>query len=132
MRKTPGEDRVNNPGQTEESAQAGPPASPAEESSPAEEQFWKLRLYVAGTTPKSLAALANLKRICEEHLADRYEIERVDLMASPGRAREDQIIAIPTLVRKQPGPQRKAIGDLSNERRVLRILGLAQERSGEA
>jgi circadian clock protein KaiB len=83
---------------------------------------WELRLYVAGQTPKSLAALANLKRICEEHLFGQYRIEVIDLMQNPQLAREDQILAIPTLVRKLPEPLRKIIGDLSNQERVL--LGL--------
>lgn len=80
---------------------------------------WELRLYVAGQSPKSLAALANLKRICEQHLVGDYRIEVVDLLENPHLAREDQIIAIPTLVRKLPEPLRKIIGDLSNSERVL-------------
>jgi circadian clock protein KaiB len=83
---------------------------------------WELRLYVAGQTPKSLAAFANLKRICDEHLYGQYRIEVIDLMENPHLAREDQILAIPTLVRKLPEPLRKIIGDLSNKERVL--LGL--------
>jgi circadian clock protein KaiB len=82
-------------------------------------QTWELRLYVAGQTPKSLAAFANLKRICEEHLVGQYQIEVIDLMQNPHLAREDQILAIPTLVRKLPEPLRKIIGDLSNKERVL-------------
>jgi circadian clock protein KaiB len=85
-------------------------------------EVWELRLYVAGQTPKSLAAFANLKRICEEHLRGQYQIEVIDLMQNPHLAREDQILAIPTLVRKLPEPLRKIIGDLSNKERVL--LGL--------
>jgi circadian clock protein KaiB len=85
-------------------------------------ETWELRLYVAGQTPKSLAAFANLKRICEEHLYGQYQIEVIDLMENPHLAREDQILAIPTLVRKLPEPLRKIIGDLSNKERVL--LGL--------
>jgi circadian clock protein KaiB len=80
---------------------------------------WELRLYVAGQTPKSLAAFSNLKRICEEHLMGQYQIEVIDLMQNPHLAREDQILAIPTLVRKLPEPLRKIIGDLSNKERVL-------------
>ncbi len=80
---------------------------------------WELRLYVAGQTPKSLAAFANLKRICEEHLLGQYRIEVIDLLENPHLAREDQILAIPTLVRKLPQPLRKIIGDLSNQERVL-------------
>lgn len=80
---------------------------------------WRLRLYVAGQTPKSITALANLKRLCESHLAGRYHIEVVDLLNQPHLARRDDIVVIPTLVRKLPPPIRKIIGDLSNEERVL-------------
>lgn len=80
---------------------------------------WRLRLYVAGNTPKSTAALGNLRRICEEHLAGKYEIEVVDLIRNPQLARGDQILAVPTLVRKLPPPLRRIIGDLSNTERVL-------------
>jgi circadian clock protein KaiB len=80
---------------------------------------WQLRLYVAGQTPKSLAAFANLKRICEEHLEGKYSIEVVDLLVNPQLAKGDQILAIPTLVRKLPEPIMKIIGDLSNTERVL-------------
>ena len=83
------------------------------------EDFYDLRLYVAGQTPKSVAALANLKRFCEEHLAGKYRIEVVDLVENPKLARSDQILAIPTLVRRLPEPIRKIIGDLSNSERVL-------------
>ena len=82
-------------------------------------ETWDLRLYVAGQTPKSLAAFANLTRICEEHLAGRYRIEVIDLMQHPKLARDDQIVAIPTLVRKLPDPIRKIIGDLSDTERAL-------------
>lgn len=82
-------------------------------------EVWELRLYVAGQSPKSLAAFANLKRICEEYLDGQYQIEVIDLMQNPQLAREDQILAIPTLVRKLPEPLRKIIGDLSNKERVL-------------
>lgn len=81
--------------------------------------FWDLRLYVAGQTPRSMAAIANLKRLCEEHLPGRHRIEVVDLMENPRLARTDQILAIPTLVRTLPNPIRKVIGDLSNSERVL-------------
>jgi circadian clock protein KaiB len=80
---------------------------------------WQLRLYVAGQTAKSAAALRNLERMCETHLAGRYEIEVVDLLINPKLAAGDQILAVPTLVRKFPEPIRKIIGDLSNEERVL-------------
>jgi circadian clock protein KaiB len=86
--------------------------------------MWNLRLYVAGQTPRSLAALANLKRLCEEHLPQRYSIEVVDLIENPQLARGDQILAIPTLVRKLPVPMRKIIGDLSNTERALVGLDL--------
>jgi len=80
---------------------------------------YDLRLYVAGQTPRSLQAFANLRRICEEHLAGRYRIEIIDLLEKPQLAKGDQILAIPTLVRSLPAPIRKIIGDLSNEDRVL-------------
>jgi len=86
--------------------------------------FWQLRLYVAGQTPKSLVAFANLKKICEEHLAGCYRIEIIDLLENPTLAKGDQILAIPTLVRKLPEPVRKIIGDLSNTERVLVGLDL--------
>lgn len=80
---------------------------------------WQLKLYVAGNTARSSAALENLKRVCETHLAGRYSIEIVDLLVNPKLAAGDQILAVPTLVRKFPEPMRKIIGDLSNEERVL-------------
>ena len=80
---------------------------------------WLLRLYVAGQTPKSLTAFANLKRICEEHLEEKYQIEVIDILLHPELAREAQILALPTLVRKLPAPVKKVIGDLSNTERVL-------------
>jgi circadian clock protein KaiB len=86
---------------------------------PGQDAVWKLRLYVAGQSPKSLVAFANLKTLCEEHLAGQYELEIVDLMEHPSRARSDDILAIPTLVRSLPTPMRKIIGDLSNTELVL-------------
>jgi circadian clock protein KaiB len=86
--------------------------------------FWDLRLYVAGHTPKSMTAFANLTRICEEHLAGKYRIEVVDLLKEPQLARGDQILALPTLVRKLPEPIKKIIGDLSNTERTLVGLDL--------
>ncbi|MGI4862873.1 MAG: circadian clock KaiB family protein [Janthinobacterium lividum] len=80
---------------------------------------WELRLYVAGQTTKSVTALANLKRYCEQHLVDQYSLEVIDLLKNPQLAEGDQILAIPTLVRKVPEPIRKIIGDLSNEEKVL-------------
>jgi circadian clock protein KaiB len=85
---------------------------------------WELRLYVAGQTPRSLRAFDNLKKICEEHLAGIYSIEVVDLLENPKLSRGDQILAIPTLVRRLPTPVRKIIGDLSNTERVLVGLDL--------
>jgi len=85
---------------------------------------WQLRLYVAGQTPKSIAAFANLKKLCEEHLKGQYTIEVVDLLENPKLAKGDQILAIPTLVRKLPPPLRKIIGDLSDTERVLVGLNL--------
>ncbi|HSL30930.1 MAG TPA: circadian clock protein KaiB [Anaerolineales bacterium] len=89
---------------------------------------YELRLYVAGQTPKSLAAFANLKKICEEHLAGQYRIEVIDLLKKPQLASGDQILAIPTLVRKLPEPIKKIIGDLSNTERVLVGLNLREEK----
>jgi circadian clock protein KaiB len=90
----------------------------------ASDDMWNLRLYVAGQTPKSLTAFANLKAICEEHLQGKYTIEVVDLLENPQLASGDQILAIPTLVRKLPPPLRKIIGDMSNTERVLVGLDL--------
>jgi circadian clock protein KaiB len=87
-----------------------------------------LRIYVAGQTKKSLAAFANLKKICEEHLAGRYRIEIVDLLEKPQLAKGDQILAVPTLVRRLPPPIKKIIGDLSNTDRVLVGLDLIPEK----
>jgi circadian clock protein KaiB len=80
---------------------------------------WELRLYIAGNTPKSATALRNLKKYCEEHLKGLYDIEVIDLLKNPQLAEGDQILAIPTLVKKVPEPVRKIIGDLSNEEKVL-------------
>jgi circadian clock protein KaiB len=91
----------------------------------ASSEVWLLRLYVAGQTPKSLAAFTNLKRICEEHLAGKYQIEIIDLANDPAMARQHQILALPTLVRQLPPPVKKIIGDLSNQERVL--IGLEIE-----
>ncbi|HXU92436.1 MAG TPA: circadian clock KaiB family protein [Gallionella sp.] len=92
------------------------PENNAGSSGPAE---WELRLYVAGQTPRSIAALKNLKELCETHLKGRYRIEVVDLLVNPQLSREDEILAVPTLVRKLPEPIQKIIGDLSNTERVL-------------
>ncbi|MEJ8823676.1 circadian clock KaiB family protein [Variovorax humicola] len=85
----------------------------------ADKPEWQLRLYVAGKTARSTSALENLQRLCEIHLAGRYSIEIIDLLVNPQLAAGDQILAVPTLVRKFPEPMRKIIGDLSNEERVL-------------
>lgn len=87
-------------------------------------ETWELRLYVAGRTPRSDAALDNLRRICADHLAGRHHIEVVDLLQAPQRARGEQIVAIPTLERRVPGPVRRIIGDLSNTERVMIGLDL--------
>jgi circadian clock protein KaiB len=92
--------------------------------------FWSLRLYVAGQTPKSLTAFANLKKICEEHLKGRFEIQVIDLQENPGLAREDQIIAIPTLIRKLPEPIKKIIGTLADTERVLVGLDICERTIG--
>ncbi len=92
---------------------------------------WELRLYVAGQTQKSVAAFANLKQICEEHLKGQYRIEVIDLVKNPQLARGDQILAIPTLVRKLPKPMKKIIGDLSNTERVLVGLDVREVRGPE-
>lgn len=89
-----------------------------------ESGIYELRLYVAGQTPKSIAAFDNIKKLCEEHLAGKYKIEVIDLVKNPQLAAGDQIFAIPTLVRKLPQPLKKIIGDLSNTERVLVGLDL--------
>ena len=91
--------------------------NPAKDSK--DEEIWELRLYVAGQTPKSIKAFANLRKLCEERLAGRYKIEVIDLLENPQLASGDQIFAIPTLVRRVPTPIRKIIGDLSNTERTL-------------
>ncbi|HEY1287205.1 MAG TPA: circadian clock KaiB family protein [Burkholderiales bacterium] len=90
------------------------------------DEKWQLRLYVAGQTPRSLAAQRNLKTICDEYLQGQYRIEIVDLLKNPRLAKEHQIVAIPTLIRKLPEPLRKIVGDLSNTERTL--VGLQLER----
>jgi circadian clock protein KaiB len=94
--------------------------------------LWELRLYVAGQTPKSVAAFANLNKLCEEHLRGRYKIEVIDLMQQPQLAAGDQIVAIPTLVRKLPQPLRKIVGDLSNTERTLVGLNLRPATAASA
>ena len=89
---------------------------------------YQLRLYVAGQTPRSIAAFTNLKKICDNHLKGRYELEIIDLLTKPQLARGDQILAVPTLVRRLPEPVKKIIGDLSNTERVLIGLDLRPAR----
>ena len=101
---------------------------PKESRSRRSPKVMELRLYVAGQTPKSVAAFANLKKICEEYLPGQYEIEVIDLMKQPQLAAGDQILAIPTLVRKLPAPMKKIIGDLSNTERVLVGLDLRESK----
>ena len=103
------------------------------EARAADADFWNLRLYVAGQSAKCVAAVRNLNRFCEEHLAGRYRIEVVDLLTNPRLARDDQIVAIPTLVRKLPEPLRKVIGDLSDTEKMLVGFDLrpAPPRDGE-
>lgn len=101
--------------------------TPHLEATPSDET-WRLRLYVAGQTPKALTAFENLKRICEEHLTGRYTIEVIDLLVNPQLAEGDQIIAIPTLIRNLPTPIKKIIGDLSNTEKVLVGLNLQKVR----
>jgi circadian clock protein KaiB len=95
------------------------------------EELFELRLYVAGRTPKAIRAFANLRRICEEHLEGRYQIEVIDLLENPQLGRGDQILALPTLVRRIPVPIKKIIGDLSNTERVLVGLDI-RSRGGAA
>jgi circadian clock protein KaiB len=94
------------------------------------QEKYNLRLYVAGQTPKSLAAIANLKKICEAHLAGRYAVEVVDLIDNPQLAARDQILAVPTLVRKLPEPLKRIVGDLSKTDRVLVGLDIEQRLAG--
>lgn len=95
------------------------------------DDFWKLRLYVAGQTSKSLVAFANLKKVCDEHLKGKYSIEVIDLLTNPQLAHGDQIVAVPTLVRMLPPPLRKIVGDLSKTERVLVGLQLCPQQAKE-
>jgi circadian clock protein KaiB len=94
------------------------------------EEMFDLRLYVAGQTPKAVRAFANLRKICDEHLAGRYRIDVIDLLEDPMLGRGDQILAVPTLVRRLPSPIKKIIGDLSNTERVLVGLDLRPRQKG--
>jgi circadian clock protein KaiB len=104
-------------GKTKRSTKASEKRAPP--PAPAKAEKWELRLYVAGQTPKSLAAMNNLRRMLDEHMPKQYRIEVIDLLANPRLAKEDQIVAIPTLVRKLPDPVRRIIGDLSDTERTL-------------
>jgi circadian clock protein KaiB len=99
------------------------------ETDAAEGRLWDLCIYVTDKTPRSVNAVTSLKRICEEHLPGRYRIEIVDLLAHPERAATDQIIAVPTVVRRRPAPVRTSIGDLSDARRVLAALNFREART---
>jgi circadian clock protein KaiB len=98
-------------------------------AAPAEEKGYNLRLYVAGQTPKSMAAIANIRSLCEQYLPGRYNIDIIDLMKDPALAQRHQIVAIPTLIRELPEPIRRIIGDLSNTQRVL--MGLDLDEPGQ-
>jgi circadian clock protein KaiB len=102
----------------------GAPARVGRKGTPSRSPEWQLRLYIAGRTPRCVTALRNLERLCEHHLKGQYRIEVIDLLKNPQLARGDQILAVPTLVRKLPEPMKKIIGDLSNEERVLVGLDL--------
>ena len=111
------------------------PAKPAEQAAATgvegDAEVWELRLYIAGQTPRSVAAFANLKKICEEYLPGRYKIEVIDLLKYPQLAAGDQIMAIPTLVRNLPEPLRRIVGDLSNTERTLVGLQLRPAKPGK-
>jgi circadian clock protein KaiB len=107
-------------------------AAEAAGQGPWDTDVFQLRLYVAGQSPRSVRALANLRRVCDEHLAGRYHVEVIDLLVNPALARGDEIIAVPTLVRKLPEPIRKIIGDLSDTDRVLVGLQLRPQGDGQA
>ena len=105
------------------------PAKAVKRTKKTKEEIWELRLYIAGQTPNSIAAIGNLKRICEERLQTRYRIEIIDLLEKPQLAKGDQIVAIPTLVRKLPTPVKKIIGNLSKADHTL--VGLDLHRLGQ-
>jgi len=102
-----------------------------EEKNISDSEIWQLRLYVAGQTPKSLTAFANLKKICEEYLQGQYRIEVIDLVKQPHLAKEDHIVALPTLVKKLPPPIKQIIGDLSNQEKVLVGLEITNVRNNQ-
>ena len=104
-------------------------ASPKSKTTKASPGAWELRLYIAGRTPKSVAAFRNIEQLCEKHLTGLYHIEVIDLMKNPQLAQTDQIVAVPTLVRNRPSPTRKIIGTLSNSERVLGALEIGQKEA---
>jgi circadian clock protein KaiB len=106
-----------------------PTASAKVKPAAARSWTWELRLYVAGATPKSVAAFRNIEQLCEQHLAGLYHIEVIDLMKNPQLAQTDQIVAVPTLVRNRPSPTRKIIGTLSNTDRVLGALDIRPDNA---
>lgn len=110
---------ANGRGATRETGPKKEPKKVSTRGAAPKEKCWELRLYVAGHTAKSLAAFANLRNICEEHLAGKYHIEVIDLLKNPQFAKTDQIVAVPTLVRKLPHPIRKIIGHISDAEKVL-------------
>jgi circadian clock protein KaiB len=122
-RTTTGSRKRPDTGTTSGKPRRSRPAAPAEEKSESP-PMWELRLYVAGTGPRSTTAYQNLKRLCEEHIPGQYRIELIDLLKDPQLARADQILAIPTLVRKLPDPLKRIIGDLSDPERALISLDL--------
>jgi circadian clock protein KaiB len=121
-------DHVSNDGGGSTPGKSALTAAPGGRAKTRKPEEWELRLYVAGNTPNSIAAFGNLQQICEKHMGGRYRIEIIDLFENPQLARGDQIIAIPTLVRRLPTPIKKIIGDLSNAERVLVGLDLKPAR----
>ena len=119
MKRDDGNGSTKKPVETAKTSSKKAPAKPAAKRAPRKAERWDLRLYVAGQTARSLAAFANLKTICEEHLPGIYHIEVIDLLKNPQLAKGDQIVAVPTLVRRLPQPVRKIIGHLSDTQKVL-------------
>ena len=126
VKSTPVKSALTKTAQTKTASTKAP--SPKVKPATIESETYVLRLYVAGKTPKCMAAFVNLKKICEEHLAGKYRLEVIDLLENPTLASGDQILAIPTLVRRLPEPMRKIIGDLSNTERVLIGLDVLQQK----
>jgi circadian clock protein KaiB len=129
MNKTKSNSKSRGRAQSSRNGSAGGRSKAAKRRAKEKVMEWELRLYVAGNTPNSIAAFSNLQQLCEEHMGGRYRIEIVDLFENPQLARGDQIVAVPTLVRRLPTPIKKIIGDLSNTERVLVGLDLKPARS---